>query len=130
MRRQTICAARRSGELGRPLGSRLSPRINHPGLRDAPGEHRTGAQAEALAVGQPTRARHVMMAHPLALQLRNLQTLVEITVDEHSTVVFPAPVMSTIQQLGAFLDHETQAAGALPIPHVLPPPPHGPPTRT
>ncbi len=29
-----------------------------------------------------------MMAHPLALQLRNLQSLVEIAVDKNSTVVF------------------------------------------
>jgi hypothetical protein len=32
-----------------------------------------------------------MMARPLALQLRNLQSLVEIGVDKNSTVVFPAP---------------------------------------
>jgi hypothetical protein len=55
-----------------------------------------------------------MMAHPLALQLRNLQTLVEISVDKNSTVIFPAPLMSTIQELGAFLDRETGAVGALP----------------
>ena len=36
------------------------------------------------------------MAHPLALQLRNLQSLVEIGVDKNTTVVFPAPLMSTI----------------------------------
>jgi hypothetical protein len=29
-----------------------------------------------------------MMAHPLALQLRNLQTMVEIGVDKSSTIVF------------------------------------------
>jgi hypothetical protein len=52
-----------------------------------------------------------MMAHPLALQLRNLQTLAEIAVDRNSTVVFPAPLMSTIQELGAFLNRETTAAG-------------------
>ena len=52
-----------------------------------------------------------MMAHPLALQLRNLQTLVEISVDKNSTVIFPAPLTSTIQELGAFLDRETKAAG-------------------
>ena len=51
-----------------------------------------------------------MMAHPLALQLRNLQSLVEIGVDKNTTVVFPAPLMSTIQELGAFLARE-QAAG-------------------
>ena len=44
-----------------------------------------------------------MMAHPLALQLRNLQSLVEIGVDHNTTVVFPARLLSTIQELGAFL---------------------------
>ena len=57
-----------------------------------------------------------MMAHPLALQLRNLQTLVEISVDKNSTVMFPAPLMSTIQELGAFLARETKAAGSAPDP--------------
>jgi hypothetical protein len=52
-----------------------------------------------------------MMAHPLALQLRNLQTLVELGVDKNSTVVFPAPLMSTIAELGAFLARESGAAG-------------------
>jgi hypothetical protein len=55
-----------------------------------------------------------MMAHPLALQLRNLQTLVEVAVDKNSTVVFPAPLMSTISELGSFLEHESKAAHDLP----------------
>jgi hypothetical protein len=57
-----------------------------------------------------------MMAHPLALQLRNLQTLVEVAVDKNSTVVFPAPLMSTIAELGTFLERETAAADELPAP--------------
>jgi regulator of protease activity HflC (stomatin/prohibitin superfamily) len=72
------------------------------------------AEGEALAAGELAHASDVMMAHPLALQLRNLQTLVEIAVDKNSTVVFPAPLMSTIQELGAFLNRETVAAGNLP----------------
>ena len=51
-----------------------------------------------------------MMAHPLALQLRNLQSLVEIGVDKNTTVVFPAPLMSTIAELGSFLATEQAAA--------------------
>jgi hypothetical protein len=47
------------------------------------------------------------------LQLRNLQTLVEIGVDKNTTVVFPAPLMSTIQELGAFLTRETTAVTAV-----------------
>jgi len=66
---------------------------------------------------QPTR----MMAHPLALQLRNLQSLVEIGVDKNTTVVFPAPLMSTIGELGAFLAREAAAA-------TTPPPSPAPPT--
>ena len=72
------------------------------------------AEGEALAAGELASASDVMMAHPLALQLRNLQTLVEISVDKNSTVIFPAPLMSTIEELGAFLNRETAAAGILP----------------
>jgi regulator of protease activity HflC (stomatin/prohibitin superfamily) len=68
------------------------------------------AEGEALAAGELGRASDVMMAHPLALQLRNLQTMVEIGVDKNSTIVFPAPLMSTIGELGTFLARETTAA--------------------
>ena len=64
------------------------------------------AEGEALAAGELARASDVMMAHPLALQLRNLQTLVEISVDKNSTVIFPSPLMSTIEEIGSFLKRE------------------------
>ena len=81
------------------------------------------AEGEALAAGELGRASDVMMNHPLALQLRNLQTLVEIGVDKNSTLVFPAPLMSTIGELGAFLRRENAAAGDLPGVPALPPDP-------
>ncbi|GAB3610025.1 slipin family protein [Humibacter ginsengiterrae] len=68
------------------------------------------AEGESLAAAALGDASDTMMAHPLALQLRNLQTLVELGVDKNTTVVFPAPLMSTISELGAFLARE--AAGA------------------
>ena len=68
------------------------------------------AEGESLAAAALGQASDTMMAHPLALQLRNLQTLVEISVDKNSTVIFPAPLMSTIQELGAFLAKETEGA--------------------
>jgi regulator of protease activity HflC (stomatin/prohibitin superfamily) len=68
------------------------------------------AEGEALAASALGDASDTMMAHPLALQLRNLQSLVEIAVDKNSTVVFPAPLMSTIGELGRFLDKESDAA--------------------
>jgi regulator of protease activity HflC (stomatin/prohibitin superfamily) len=69
------------------------------------------AEGEHLAAAALGQASDVMMAHPLALQLRNLQTLVEIGVDKNSTVVFPSPLMSTIGELGTFLARESAAAG-------------------
>jgi regulator of protease activity HflC (stomatin/prohibitin superfamily) len=72
------------------------------------------AEGESLAAAALGEASDIMAAHPLALQLRNLQSLVEIGVDKNTTVVFPAPLMSTIGELGAFLAKETAAAGALP----------------
>jgi regulator of protease activity HflC (stomatin/prohibitin superfamily) len=68
------------------------------------------AEGESLAAAALGDASDTMMAHPLALQLRNLQSLVEIAVDKNSTVVFPAPLMSTIGELGTFLARETAAA--------------------
>jgi regulator of protease activity HflC (stomatin/prohibitin superfamily) len=67
------------------------------------------AEGERLAADALGEASDVMVAHPLALQLRNLQTLVEIGADKNTTVVFPAPLMSTIQELGTFLAQETSA---------------------
>ena len=72
------------------------------------------AQGEALAADALGAAADIMMAHPLALQLRNLQTLVELGVDKNSTVVFPAPLMSTIGELGTFLARENSAARTTP----------------
>jgi regulator of protease activity HflC (stomatin/prohibitin superfamily) len=83
------------------------------------------AEGEALAAGELGRASDVMMAHPLALQLRNLQTMVEIGVDKNSTLVFPAPLMSTIGELGAFLSRENAAAGTVAGEPVLPVPSNG-----
>ena len=72
------------------------------------------ADGEALAADRLAAAADIMLAHPLSLQLRNLQTMVEIGVDKNTTVVFPAPLMSTIQELGAFLAREKAASDSLP----------------
>ena len=70
------------------------------------------AQGEAISAAALGDASDTMMAHPLALQLRNLQSLVEIGVDRNTTVVLPAPLMSTNGELSAFLARESQAARA------------------
>jgi regulator of protease activity HflC (stomatin/prohibitin superfamily) len=91
------------------------------------------AEGESMAAAALGDASDTMMAHPLALQLRNLQSLVEIGVDKNTTVVFPAPLMSTIAELGAFLAREGAAAAQsgspasgekrlVPLPDALPEP--------
>ncbi|WEO78820.1 slipin family protein [Cryobacterium sp. SO2] len=72
------------------------------------------AEGEQLAAAKLGDAADTMMKHPIALQLRNLQTLVEIGVDKNTIVVFPAPLMSTISELGTFLARETRNAAVSP----------------
>jgi regulator of protease activity HflC (stomatin/prohibitin superfamily) len=69
------------------------------------------AEGESLAAAALGEASDTMMAHPLALQLRNLQSLVEIGVDKNTTVVFPSPIMTTIAELTAFIHREAEGAG-------------------
>ena len=79
------------------------------------------AQGEALAAAALGEASDEMMRHPLALQLRNLQSLVEIGVDKNTTVVFPSPIMTTIAELTAFISREAEGArSAPPAPRVVP----------
>src|SRR6266568_1946407 len=71
------------------------------------------AEGESMAAAALGAASDTMMAHPLALQLRNLQTLVELGVEKNTTVVFPAPLMSAISEVGTFLAREKAASAAL-----------------
>src|ERR1700731_4039006 len=74
------------------------------------------AEGESMAAAALGEASDTMMAHPLALQLRNLQTLVELGVEKNTTIVFPAPLMSAIGELGAFLAREGAASASPPQP--------------
>ncbi len=67
------------------------------------------AEGEARAAAALGEASDTMMAHPLALQLRNLQTLLELGVEKNTTVIFPAPLMSAIDELARFLARESAA---------------------
>ncbi len=89
--------------------------------REARQDHRRAGRSARRRRARPCVRRHD--GPPLAPQLRNLQTMVEIGVDRNSTIVFPAPLMSTIGELGAFLARETAAAAPVPAPH-----PNGAPT--
>ncbi|KQZ10930.1 slipin family protein [Agromyces fucosus] len=68
------------------------------------------AEGESLAAEQLGVASDTMMSHPLALQLRTLQTLVEVGVDKNTLVLFPAPLMASIGELTNFIDREAAVA--------------------
>ena len=74
------------------------------------------AEGESMAAAALGEASDTMMAHPLALQLRNLQTLAELGVEKNTTVVFPAPMMSAIGEISSFLSRETAAVQGITSP--------------
>jgi regulator of protease activity HflC (stomatin/prohibitin superfamily) len=56
------------------------------------------AEGEMQAAAKLAEAADVMSKHPVALQLRTLQTMAEISVEKNSTIIFPAQFMSTVQE--------------------------------
>ena len=64
------------------------------------------AEGELLASQKLAETADVMAAHPIALQLRNLQTMAEISVEKNSTIIFPAQFMSTVNEISNFMTKE------------------------
>ena len=64
------------------------------------------AEGEFLASQKLAETADVMQAHPIALQLRNLQTMAEISIEKNSTIIFPAQFMSTLSDIKRFLAQE------------------------
>jgi len=56
------------------------------------------AEGEFLSVQKLADAADVIAQHPIALQLRNLQTMTEIATEKNSTIIFPAQFMTTVQE--------------------------------
>ena len=56
------------------------------------------AEGEYQASTKLAQAADVIAAHPVALQLRTLQTMAEIATEKNSTIIFPAQFMSTVEE--------------------------------
>jgi len=65
------------------------------------------AEGEFLSSQKLADAADVIAAHPIALQLRNLQTMAEISIEKNSTIIFPAQLMSTIEEIKRFMAKES-----------------------
>jgi regulator of protease activity HflC (stomatin/prohibitin superfamily) len=70
------------------------------------------AEGEFQAAEKLVSAAHAMAAEPIAIQLRYLQTLTEIGVEQNTTVVFPLP----LQLLEAFTGQKTRENFEIPVP--------------
>lgn len=64
------------------------------------------AEGEFLSAQKLAETADIMAEHPIALQLRNLQTMAEISVEKNSTIIFPAQFLSTISDIKKFLASE------------------------
>jgi len=67
------------------------------------------AEGEFLSAQKLADTADIMMAHPIALQLRNLQTLAEIATEKNSTIIFPAQLMGTMSDIRRFMAEEAVA---------------------
>jgi regulator of protease activity HflC (stomatin/prohibitin superfamily) len=56
------------------------------------------AEGEFQAATKLGEAADVIASHPVALQLRTLQTMAEIATEKNSTIIFPAQFMTTVQE--------------------------------
>ena len=56
------------------------------------------AEGEFQAAVKLGEAADIIAKHPVALQLRTLQTMSEISVEKNSTIIFPAQFMTTVAE--------------------------------
>lgn len=64
------------------------------------------AEGEQLSAAKLGEAADIIQAHPIALQLRNLQVLNEIAQEKNSTIVFPSQFLDTIRSVKDFMAKE------------------------
>lgn len=61
------------------------------------------AEGEQMSATKLGEAADIIAAHPIALQLRNLQVLNEIAADKNSTIVFPSQFLETVKNINEFV---------------------------
>jgi len=65
------------------------------------------ADGEFQAAIKLGEAADIISTHPVALQLRTLQTMAEISVEKNSTIIFPAQFMGTVQEAFKMIKDDT-----------------------
>jgi regulator of protease activity HflC (stomatin/prohibitin superfamily) len=67
------------------------------------------AEGEYQAAVKLGEAADIITQHPVALQLRTLQTMAEISTEKNSTIIFPAQFMTTVQEAIATLANDQES---------------------
>jgi regulator of protease activity HflC (stomatin/prohibitin superfamily) len=67
------------------------------------------AEGEYQAAVKLGQAADIITQHPVALQLRTLQTMAEISVEKNSTIIFPAQFMTTVQEAFALMSKDSSS---------------------
>ena len=65
------------------------------------------AEGEFQAAVKLGEAADIITPHPVALQLRTLQTMAEIATEKNSTIIFPAQFMTTVREAVAAMSMES-----------------------
>lgn len=66
------------------------------------------AEGEFQASERLGQAAEIIAAHPVALQLRTLQTMAEIATEKNSTIIFPAQFMTTVKEALETIKEDTK----------------------
>ena len=69
------------------------------------------AEGEFQAAVKLGEAADIIAKHPVALQLRTLQTMTEISVEKNSTIIFPAQFMSSVAEAIAMVKGDSVNKG-------------------
>ena len=67
------------------------------------------AEGELQAAVKLGQAADIITQHPVALQLRTLQTMAEIATEKNSTIIFPAQFMATVQEALAVVTKDSES---------------------
>jgi regulator of protease activity HflC (stomatin/prohibitin superfamily) len=67
------------------------------------------AEGEFQAAVKLGEAADIITAHPVALQLRTLQTMAEIATEKNSTIIFPAQFLTTVREALALSQKDAQS---------------------
>jgi hypothetical protein len=65
------------------------------------------AEGEYQAAVKLGEVADIITQYPVALQLRPLQTMAEISTEKNSTIIFPAQFMTTVQEADAVLSKDS-----------------------